>query len=184
MCSRKTSILLLISLLVLCLFWGAIAPGNPQVQTSTGINHGPEAPAVVSSEADYEYYFNKTLDMFNMTIESYTELLPSDKEIIHKYVNALWGFENESLTRAEAEDMIRPNSPETYFGPVELFGYFDFLNFFTWFTEKPSPVNIPKHTDAEGFEINFVSLAVFGERITRVNFKLVTDSGSIHLALA
>ena len=184
MCSRKTSILLLISLLVLCLFWGAIAPGNPQVQTSTGINHGPEAPAVVSSEADYEYYFNKTLDMFNMTIESYTELLPSDKEIIHKYVNALWGFENESLTRAEAEDMIRPNSPETYFGPVELIGYFDFLNLFQWFTEKPSPVNIPKHTDAEGFEINFVSRAVVGERITRVNVKLVTDAGSMHLALA
>jgi hypothetical protein len=108
-----------------------------------------------SSDQQFEYYRDTVLSMMNMTLDEYNNLSANNLEIINTYINALWGYENGTLTKDEAEAMIQPHSPITFFGPP------------LWISTYPMTFGFTAYDSL--FQIDFRALAPVGERITQVN---------------
>ena len=176
----RLTCLLIGIMLVLLVGGSSITERNVEFLQSLAADSQDEPVAVVSETADeFEYYRERLLEMTNMTLDDYEKMLPSDKERADIYVQALWGYENGTLTEEEAQAMIQPNSPQTYFAPGYILGYLDFLNWFDALHKYPSIFSIPR-SDDERFEIHFASRAPYLERIIGVKAELMNDSQGLN----
>ena len=110
----------------------------------------------------FDYYRDKILNTFNLTLDDYNALSPKDKEIVNKYILALWGYENGTLTSEEVEAMTKHNTPTPWWG-ILLY---------------PLEGDFRSRTD-EFFKFYFFSKAgvAVAERIKQIDVYLDSDGG-------
>jgi len=114
-----------------------------------------------TTESLFPSYWNRVLEIYNITTEDYEVLPDNDKQLVFNHTIALWGYENGTFTLEEAELMIEHNSPNIdYYIPNTGVG--------SW-APHASPGSIIQN-DEWGFKTKFKVQAghYLGERITRV----------------
>lgn len=138
---------------------------NLPTRSSTAIDSTSTTSVITSTiDSDLGPYISEVLAKLNLTQRDYDEMLISDRERVNTYANALRGFENGSLTQAEASALSMPNSPLTVFAPGDILQFLDILHWWGYFYEFPTSFSVGRHDD-EVFQIDFISRAMVGERI-------------------
>ncbi|MFX1366787.1 MAG: hypothetical protein ACFFCE_05800 [Promethearchaeota archaeon] len=110
----------------------------------------------------YNYYRNRLLEQFNLTLSDYYYLSENDTLLFNNYLFALWGYENGTLTKEETQELVKHNSPSLTF-PANDLGMSSYYGL-------PTLESLIRHDDEE-FRMRFKVKAgsTLGERITRVD---------------
>ncbi len=132
------------------------------VREPTMLGDLPQPPA--DPDRQYIFYRDIMLEFCNISLQEYFAFNLKNIEMMNRYIYALWGYENSSLTKEQAQDLIRHSSPNTWFSVV-----------FLW----PLSNDLMSSSDQE-YRMKFTSQAglAFLERVIQID-AYVSDDGSL-----